>query len=90
MKRRELLKSLAVIPFVAPSALSQRKYKRPSERKFIKPRRLKKGDTISLIAPASGLSEEIFNFALQNIADLGFRTKIGNDLIGNYWSARII
>lgn len=77
MRRRELLKSLAVIPFFAPSALSQRRHKSSSEKKLIKPKRLKKGDTISLITPASGLPEEIFNFALQNLADLGFKTKIG-------------
>ncbi len=77
MRRRELLKSLAVMPFFAPAALSQKRYKRPGERRLIKPKRLKKGDTIGVIAPSSGLSEETFNNALKNLTDLGFRTKTG-------------
>lgn len=77
MKRRELLKSLAVIPFLAQSALSGKNRKLSSGKKIIKPKRLTQGDTISVIAPASGLPEKIFDTALQNLADLGFKTKVG-------------
>jgi muramoyltetrapeptide carboxypeptidase len=73
MKRRELLKGLAVLPFLAQPMLSQ-KLPKP---KIIKPKRLKQGDTVGVIAPASGLSSEDFDKALQNLADLGFKTKVG-------------
>ena len=73
MKRRELLKSLAALPFLALPIFSQTKAKS----KLIKPKRLAQGDTIGVIAPASGLSSEDFDKALQNLADLGFKTKVG-------------
>lgn len=73
MKRRELLKSLVALPFLSRAALSQK----TSGLKLIKPKRLSKGDTVGVIAPASGLAPEDFDKALQNIADLGFKTKVG-------------
>lgn len=73
MKRREILKGLAMLPFLAQPVLS-RKLTKP---KITKPKRLAKGDTIGVIAPASSLSAEDFNKALQNLADLGFKTKVG-------------
>ncbi|CAN5470930.1 LD-carboxypeptidase [soil metagenome] len=73
MKRRELLKSMAVIPFAAQTIFSQK----TTKSKIIKPKRLKIGDTVGVIAPASGLSAEDFDKALQNLADLGFKTKVG-------------
>lgn len=51
--------------------------KNNDKKKIIKPKRLKAGDTVGVIAPASGLSKEAFDKALQNLADLGFKTKIG-------------
>jgi muramoyltetrapeptide carboxypeptidase len=71
VKRRELLKGLAALPFLAQPVLSQKRGK------LIKPKRLAKGDTIAVIAPASGLSKEDFDKALQNLADLGFKTLVG-------------
>lgn len=76
MKRRELLKCLATLPFLAQSVLGE-KSKAQRMKKIIKPKRLKKGDTVGVIAPASGLSPADFDEALQNMADLGFKTKIG-------------
>jgi muramoyltetrapeptide carboxypeptidase len=73
VKRRELLKTLTAIPFLAQTALSEK----PAKSKLIKPKRLAKGDTVGVIAPASGLSAEDFDKALQNLADLGFKTKVG-------------
>jgi muramoyltetrapeptide carboxypeptidase len=73
VKRRELLKTLAALPFLAQPVLSQKLAKA----KLIKPKRLAKGDTVGVIAPASGLSAEDFDKALQNVADLGFKTKVG-------------
>lgn len=45
--------------------------------KIIKPKRLKAGDTVGVIAPSSGLSREAFDKALQNLEDLGFQAKVG-------------
>jgi muramoyltetrapeptide carboxypeptidase len=45
----------------------------------IKPKALKKGDTLGLIAPASPIYEEsVFNEMLGNLTDLGFKLKLGN------------
>ncbi|NNE67453.1 MAG: LD-carboxypeptidase [Pyrinomonadaceae bacterium] len=46
-------------------------------RKTLKPKRLNPGDTLAVIAPASGVSESTFERGLQNLRDLGFRTKEG-------------
>ncbi len=72
MKRREILKGLAMLPLLSVPALSKN-----SMKKVIKPKRLRVGDTVGVIAPASGLSKESFDKALQNLADLGFKTKVG-------------
>ncbi len=76
MKRRELLAGLATLPFLA-QAVFGKKREVSSNKKIIKPKRLAKGDTIGVIAPASGVTPEEFAKALQNMADLGFKTKIG-------------
>ena len=73
MKRRDLLKGLAVLPFLAKTTLSQKS----TNPKIIKPKRLKKGDTVALITPSSGVTDADFKKAVQNMADLGFKTKVG-------------
>ena len=73
MKRRDLLKGAAMLPLLTIPALG----KKSADLKIIKPQRLKMGDTVGVIAPASGLSRESFDKALQNLADLGFKTKVG-------------
>jgi muramoyltetrapeptide carboxypeptidase len=73
MKRRDLLKGMATLPFLAETMFSQK----TTKSKLIKPKRLSKGDTVGIIAPASGIDEADFNKALQNMADLGFKTKVG-------------
>ena len=78
MKRRELLAGLATFPFLAQSVLSETRSS-SGNKKIIKPKRIAKGDTIGIIAPASGLSAEDFDKALQNMADLGFKTKVGKN-----------
>jgi len=73
MKRRDLLIGLGLLPFLAKPMLSQK----PASSKIIKPRRLKKGDTLAIIAPSSGVAAADFERALQNMADLGFKTRVG-------------
>lgn len=80
MKRRELLKGLGTLPFLASPVLS--KPNSTGKHKIIKPRRLKSGDTVAVIAPASGLSQESFDKALQNLESLGLKTKVGKSARG--------
>jgi len=73
MKRRDLLKGLAFLPVLAHTAVGQTAKKT----KLIKPKRLKKGDTVAIIAPSSGADDKQFEKALQNMTDLGFKPKLG-------------
>ncbi len=79
MKRRELLKNSIILPFLINSVFSQEKRRRQKAMKIIKPKRLSKGDTVALITPASGVEEGVFERALLNIEDLGFRVKTGKN-----------
>ncbi len=73
MKRRDLLKGLALLPVLAQTTLGQT----AKNQKLIKPKRLKKGDTVAIIAPSSGADDKQFEKALQNMTDLGFKPKLG-------------
>jgi len=73
MKRRDLLKGLAAFPFLAGAGFGQKN----SKAKIVKPKRLKAGDTVGIIAPASGISETELAKAVQNMSDLGLKTKLG-------------
>ncbi|MDQ3041970.1 MAG: LD-carboxypeptidase [Acidobacteriota bacterium] len=76
MKRRELLKGAAMLPFLAQLVFGENR-RSSSDRKIIKPKRLAKGDTVAVIAPSSGVAPEAFEKAVQNLSDLGFKTKTG-------------
>src|SRR3982751_6753546 len=65
MKRRDLLKGMATLPFLAQSVLSERR-KDSNNKKLIKPKRLMKGDTVGVIAPSSSVTPEAFERAMQN------------------------
>ena len=73
MNRRDLIKGLAVLPVLAQATLGQ-SHAKP---KLIKPKRLKKGDTVGIIAPSSGADDKQFEKAIQNMTDLGFKPKLG-------------
>jgi len=75
MNRRDLLKGLAAIPFV--SGVANARTPAPPFAKLIKPRRLKAGDTVALISPASGLSQDQINKAVDNMTSLGLKSEIG-------------
>ena len=75
MKRRDMLKGLAAVPLLASPAFGT--VKRAKKLKMIKPKRLRTGETVAVIAPASGLSREAFDKALQNLESLGLKTKVG-------------
>src|SRR4051812_43793698 len=74
MNRRDLLKGLAALPFVAGLANARTP---AAAGKLIKPKRLRAGDTVALISPASGLSQDQINKAVENMTSLGLKSKIG-------------
>lgn len=76
MKRRDFIKSAAMLPLAAQSVLSANSNSAKSK-KIVKPKRLAAGDTVAIIAPSSGAETAAFDKALQNLADLGFKTKVG-------------
>jgi len=65
-----------MLPVLAQSVFSKSRNSSDG-RKIIKPKRLVKGDTVAVIAPSGGVAPEDFEKALQNLADLGFKTKAG-------------
>ncbi len=78
MKRREFLTAAATLLLLAQTNFAaERQFAK--DRKIIKPKRLTQGDTIALIAPASGVEPEEFEKALQNLGNLGFKTKVGKN-----------
>jgi muramoyltetrapeptide carboxypeptidase len=81
MKRRDILKGLAAVPILASPVLS--KFRRAEKQKIVKPKRLKTGDTVAVISPASGLSTESFDQALKNLESLGLKTKVGKSARGS-------
>lgn len=80
MNRRDLLKGLAALPILASPAFGKTKPVKKS--KTIKPKRLKAGDRVAVIAPASGLTPESFDRALQNLESLGLKPKVGKSARG--------
>jgi len=52
--------------------------------KKIKPKKLKKGDTIGLIAPGSAFSKDAYNRTIKNIKSLGLKYKNANNLFKDY------
>lgn len=76
MKRREFLKAAAILPLFG-QVIFGAKNRFSKKGKIVKPKRLLKGDTVAVVAPSSGISQEGFEKALQNLADLGLKTKVG-------------
>lgn len=62
------------MPLLAIPGFAANTGRRP---KLIKPKRIKPGDTIGVVAPSSGLSAEDFEKAIGNLRTLGFDPKIG-------------
>jgi muramoyltetrapeptide carboxypeptidase len=73
MNRRDLLKAAAILPLTAGKLLA----KTHTKQKLIKPKRLAEGDTIGLIAPASGVAPEALDRAIDNLRSLGFEVRTG-------------
>lgn len=81
MDRRKfvLTSSLAAGGLVANSASSMNLGDKKS-RDLLKPKKLKKGDTIGLITPSSAISRGAFEKTLENISELGFKVEYSNNI----------
>ncbi len=77
MNRRDILKSAALLSLAGGTALAGTSGRTAARQKLLKPKRLIAGDTIAVIAPASGATPEAFERALANVASLGFKAKVG-------------
>ncbi|MBK6750101.1 MAG: LD-carboxypeptidase [Acidobacteria bacterium] len=77
MNRRDILKTAAMLPIVAGAGFISVSAKTAARPKMIKPNRLRPGDTVAVIAPASGATPEAFERALANVATLGLKAKVG-------------
>jgi muramoyltetrapeptide carboxypeptidase len=96
MKRRSLLKGLSMLPFLPKTAenFSEEEMLMDNEKinanpsfstaeskvNRIKPKRLKTGDTLGLIAPASAVADDIIQRAVANLEGLGFKVRLGKNL----------
>jgi muramoyltetrapeptide carboxypeptidase len=56
----------------------------PQKKKPIRPSRLKPGDTVGIVAPASPFDMDIFNQGLNVLASMGFRTFVPDEIFENY------
>jgi muramoyltetrapeptide carboxypeptidase len=74
MNRRDLLKAALALPLLGTAANAIPRHR---VAKLVKPKRLKAGDTVALIAPSSGLSAEQIQKAVENMASLGLKSKLG-------------
>jgi muramoyltetrapeptide carboxypeptidase len=75
MKRRTILRGVTFLPFLNKSTLVNQDNE--FMKKIIKPKRLKLGDTIAMIAPSGPISAENFEKSVKSITDLGFKVKLG-------------
>jgi muramoyltetrapeptide carboxypeptidase len=57
-----------------------------SDSRVVKPRRLQKGDTIGVVAPAWSFDQEEFMEGVKKIETLGYRVKYDRSIFKKYWS----
>jgi muramoyltetrapeptide carboxypeptidase len=86
MFRRNFIKTGAIIsayPVVSQLAAARENFPN-TETEKIKPPRLKRGDTIGLIAPGSYIDESELRESVENIEDLGFKTYYTDSILERY------
>jgi muramoyltetrapeptide carboxypeptidase len=85
MRRRNFIKAAslasvsAAIPFTNNFA-----FRLTTGQKIIKPKRLKKGDTLGLVAPAGFITEKNLNDSIKNLETLGFRVVYSENILAKY------
>jgi muramoyltetrapeptide carboxypeptidase len=84
MIRRNFLKSLSAAALIStlPSVKIHPEIK--PEPQVIKPRRLKKGDTIGLVSPGSFITKKQLEDSIKNIELLGFKAAYSGKVISKY------
>jgi muramoyltetrapeptide carboxypeptidase len=81
MKRKSFLKKISLasaIPFIPLEGLQSAQ---SVHFKKIKPKELKAGDTIALVAPGSYISEEELNDCIENLWSLGFKAVYNKSIL---------
>lgn len=79
MERRDILRGAATLPFLTLNTMEDVEISVEKRKKIIKPKHLKKGDTLGVIAPSSSLPEHVVERAIQNLEGLGFKVKLGKN-----------
>ena len=79
MERRDLLKGAATLPFFTLNTTENVENQLVKHKKIIKPKRLKQGDTLGVIAPSSALPPNVIERAIKNLEGLGFKLKLGKN-----------
>jgi muramoyltetrapeptide carboxypeptidase len=73
MHRRNFLKNLSLSSFIIPTVSLNNFSKIFGSEELIKPKRLKHGDTLGLIAPGSYITEDELKESITNLESLGFK-----------------
>lgn len=84
MRRRNFLKKSAIISAVAATSsntLLSKEQSLPANIKRIKPKRLKKGDTVGLIAPGGYILEDALTESIENIEKLGLKPYFTDNIL---------
>lgn len=84
MRRRNFLKKSAIISAVASTSsntLLSKEQSLPANIKRIKPKRLKKGDTVGLIAPGGYILEDALTESIENIEKLGLKPYFTDNIL---------
>ena len=80
MERRKFLRSTALLSGASILASSQVQAMDRNRLPLIKPQRLSKGSTVGLITPASAVSREAFEKAIENLEGFGFKVKYSDNM----------
>jgi muramoyltetrapeptide carboxypeptidase len=79
MKRRQFNQQIGLAGLLSATPLLT-SIARPPKKKLIKPKRLKKGDTIGMISPGSHISDEELEKAVIRMEELGFQVKLSKNV----------
>ncbi|MDZ7881128.1 MAG: LD-carboxypeptidase [Saprospiraceae bacterium] len=83
MKRRLILRGASLLPFLTNFDNDNKEFQmneQSAHKKVIKPKRLKVGDTLGVVALASSVSEKAIARATESLRGLGFKLKFGKNL----------